>query len=338
MGGDGAGGSKNVSVDLALPAGGAATLSMVESLDLVAGIEPAYLSVRVSGVDAVGNAFTAPALEVPVSLMPSPDVNANAPDVTLIGVGDIAVCASGTTRATAQLLDRLPGTIATLGDHVYPNGSSEHFANCYDPSWGRHRSRTFPAPGNHDWDVDGGAPYFTYFGAGAGPTGLGYYSYNLGAWHILSLNSNVAAHPGSPQYEWVRRDLANSASSCTLAYWHHPLFSSGPNGNNPQMREMWRLLQSSGAEVVLTGHDHVYERFAPQDADGRPVASGLRQFVVGTGGVPLYQFKALQANSEVRESQTWGVLKLTLGGRRYSWEFVPIDGQSFRDAGGGDCR
>jgi hypothetical protein len=261
-----------------------------------------------------------------------------APDAVFVGAGDIADCGSRSAEATARLLDRLPGSVFTLGDNVYPQGTAEQFANCYEPTWGRHRHRTYAAPGNHDWDASAGAPYFAYFGAGAGPAGLGYYSFDVGGWHVLSLNSNVAAHPGSSQYEWARNDLALAPRACTLAYWHHPLFSSGRYGNNPQMADMWRLLNGAGAEIVLTGHEHHYERFAPQDADGRFDPQGMREFVVGTGGTALRPAEGGQPNSEVRESQTWGVLKLTLRASSYDWEFVPIDGQSFRDFGSGDCR
>jgi hypothetical protein len=166
---------------------------------------------------------------------------------------------------------------------------------------------------------------------------LGYYSVDLGAWHVLSLNSNVNAEPGSPQYEWVRQELAKSGGICTLALWHHPVFSSGGYGNNPHMRQVWRLLDAAGVELVVTGHEHSYERFAPQDADGRWNANGMRQIVVGTGGADLRALAAIQPNSEARNADTWGVLKLVLHSSSYEWEFIPIDGESFRDQGGGQC-
>jgi hypothetical protein len=254
-----------------------------------------------------------------------------------VGAGDIAVCDSLGASETARLLATISGDVFTLGDNTYPSGTAESFAACYEPTWGRQRHRTHPNPGNHDWDVNAGAPYFAYFGAAAGPPGLGYYSFNLGAWHVLSLNSNVSAAPGSRQYEWVRNDLALNETPCALAYWHHPLFSSGPNGNIPTMSHLWRLLDEAGVDVVLSGHDHQYERFAPQDADGHPTPSGIRQFVVGTGGASHYGVAAPQVNSEVRESQSWGVLKLTLRSDRYDWEFVPVEGRSFRDFGSASC-
>lgn len=256
--------------------------------------------------------------------------------VTFTGAGDLDVCRPG-AEATARLLDRIPGSVFSLGDYGYPVSDAQTLATCYEPTWGRHRARTFPAPGNHDWDAQLGAPYFAYFGPAAGPSGTGYYSVDLGAWHILSLNSNASAQPGSPQYEWLRQDLERGTGPCALAYWHHPVFSSGPHGNNPHMGEIWRLLDLAGVDVVLVGHEHSYERFAPQDADGRPDADGIRQFVVGTGGVSLRPFSAVHPNSEARNSDTFGVLTLALHALTYEWEFVPVDGQSFSDVGFGAC-
>lgn len=326
---------RTVGLDLAVPPGGTAHQSIAQTIELSTTVAPVNLRVGATASDGGGRTVAVDPVDVPVAVSMPAD---SAPDVVFVGAGDIAVCGSNSTAATARLLDRIPGTVFTLGDNVYPTGTAEQFANCYEPTWGRHRSRTYAAPGNHDWDANAGAPYFAYFGVGAGPGGLGYYSFNLGGWHILSLNSNVPAQAGSAQYEWARADLAASGGACTLAFWHHPLFTSGPNGNTAHMRDMWRLLQSYGAEFVMSGHDHEYERFAPQDADGRPDPRGLREFVVGTGGAPLYNVKAPQPNSELRESQTWGVLRLTLHARSYDWEFVPIDGQSFRDRGSDQCR
>jgi hypothetical protein len=326
-----------LAVDLALPPGGTVAYALAEAVELSPALSPVHLRVEAEGSDSTGHAIGVDVVEVPLAVVGATDASPAA-DAVFVGAGDIAVCGSSASEATATVLDRISGSVFTLGDHVYPSGTPEQFANCYEPTWGRHRDRTHAAPGNHDWDVAQAAPYFAYFGAAAGPVGLGYYGFDLGAWRVLSLNSNVSAAPGSPQYEWVRGDLAVGGTPCTLAYWHHPLFSSGPNGNNGQMREMWRLLQAHGVELVLTGHDHDYERFAPQDADARADPQGIREFVVGTGGAGLYQVKTVQPNSEVRDSRTWGVLKLTLHTRSYDWEFVPIDGHSFRDAGSDQCR
>ena len=254
----------------------------------------------------------------------------------LVGAGDIAVCGSVGTDETAGLLDGIDGTVFTTGDNAYFQGSAADFRNCYDPTWGRHKHRTRPAPGNHEYESPGAAPYFEYFGANAGPPGLGYYSFSAGAWHIVSLNSNVPAGEGSPQYQWLAQNLAENNPRCLAAMWHHPVFSSSRNGPAPMMRDVWRLLQRYGAEVAVTGHEHAYERFAPMDVGGRAVPEGIRQFVAGTGGAPLYDFQMAAPGSEVRIS-AWGVLKLTLGTENYSWQFIAVGG-SVRDSGSGSCR
>jgi hypothetical protein len=257
----------------------------------------------------------------------------------LVGAGDIASCDADKSQATALLLDKIPGTVFTAGDHGYPKGTTQQFIDCYGPSWGRHRERTRPAPGNHDYESKQAAPYFKYFGANAGPAGRGYFSYNLGSWHILSLNSNTeAATWGKPQEEWLAKDLAASSSACKLAYWHHPYVSSGKNhGNGPQMRNLFAMLYRYGADFAVSGHDHIYERFAPQDANAKADARGIRQFIAGTGGGPLYEIGTVQPNSEVRNNATHGVIKFTLHATSYDWEFIAIAGQSFRDRGSAEC-
>jgi predicted phosphodiesterase len=183
-------------------------------------------------------------------------------------------------------------------------------------------SQTIVVPGNHDVATAGGAPYYNYFGANAGPPGSGYYSYDYGAWHIVALHSTISMKSGPAQANWLQEDLDASDTACTLAYWHHPLFTSGPNGNNTAVRDAWSILFDHGVEVVVNGHDHIYERFAPQDAIGRPNADiGIRQFTVGTGGAYLTKVERIQANSEVQHI-AWGVLKLTLRSAGYDWEFV----------------
>jgi len=259
------------------------------------------------------------------------------PDAVFTGAGDIADCHYG-SEETAELLDRIPGSIFTLGDNAYPSATAQTLNDCFEPTWGRHGARTHPTSGNHDWSpTKGAAAYFDYFGAAAGPAGVGYYSFDLGAWHILSLNSNITAKTGSAEYEWARRDLETHPSDCSLAYWHHPVFSSGEHGDDPHMHDVWRMLEDNGVDVVLAGHDHSYERFAPQDADGHIDPNGIREFVVGTGGVPTRSFKGLAANSEMREDKTLGVLELTLHESSYDWQFVPVQGGAFRDAGSGEC-
>jgi hypothetical protein len=284
---------------------------------------------RDSGVPSSGFSLNPTAAPSPV---PIP-----VPDAVLVGAGDIAMCGSAGLDATATLLDSIPGTVFAAGDNAYPNGSAQDYANCYEPSWGRHKYRTRPVPGNHEYQTPGAAGYFNYFGANAGSPGRSYYSYREGAWLVIALDSNIAMGSGSPQAEWLRRLLAAEPTPCTLAYWHHPLFTSGPNGQNNGVRELWRILYDGGAEIVLSGHDHLYERFAPQDADGRLDAErGLRQFVVGTGGAYLYEAKTRRPNSEV-VGRAHGVLKLTLKGTSYDWQFVPVPGASFADSGSGTC-
>jgi hypothetical protein len=261
----------------------------------------------------------------------------------LVGAGDIAGCGSQRDAETADLLDSVVGTVFTLGDNVYPDGAAAEFADCYDPTWGRHRARTRPAAGNHDYHTPDASGYYGYFGQAAGEAGQGYYSYDVGEWHIVVLNSNCAAVSGcerdSPQGQWLWADLVANPSTCTLAYWHAPLFSSGSrHGGKDAMRDFWQLLYEAGADVVLNGHEHNYERLAPQDPDGlHDPARGIRQFVVGTGGSGLYGFGPALPNSEVRNSETYGVLKLTLRSGGYDWAFIPIAGGTFTDAGSAAC-
>ncbi|MDR7418134.1 MAG: metallophosphoesterase [Armatimonadota bacterium] len=259
----------------------------------------------------------------------------------LVGAGDIASCQSPGDEATARLLDAIDGTVFTTGDNVYERGTDDEFANCYHPSWGRHRARTRPSVGNHEYYTPGAAGYFRYFGAAAGEPGLGYYSYDLGSWHVIVLNSNcrlIGCGPDSPQMQWLRRDLDRSRAACTVAYWHHPRFSSGLHGSDPALQAMWQVLASAGVDVALTGHDHLYERFAPMDAQGRlDPHRGVRQFVIGTGGRSHYPFRTLAAHSEVRQSGTFGVLRLELEAAGYAWEFIPEAGKSFRDIGTARC-
>jgi hypothetical protein len=267
-----------------------------------------------------------------------------ATDAVLVGAGDIASCSNNNDEATAQLLDAIDGTVFTLGDNAYETGTATQFANCYDPTWGRHNSRTMPSPGNHDYYTSGAAGYYGYFGAAAGDPTKGYYSYDLGAWHIVVINSNdactiISCAAGSAQEQWLRADLAANRRTCTLAYWHHPRFSSsGVHGSQAYMQPVWQALYDYGADVVLSGHVHNYERFAKQTPAGAadPVR-GIREFVAGTGGRELYGFNSPIANSEVRNSDTFGVLKLSLHASSYEWEFVPVAGGSFTDSGSETC-
>ena len=259
------------------------------------------------------------------------------------GAGDGAGCLSFGDEATADLLDNIPGTVFTAGDNAYFSGSASEFANCYEPSWGRHKARTYPAAGNHDYVTAGGPYYHSYFGAGAGTPGQGWYSYDVGAWHVVVLNSNCSdpnvggCGAGSAQEQWLRADLAAHPAACTAAIWHHPRFSSSSHGSSTSVKPLWQALQDYGAEIVLVGHDHTYERFARQDADGNADPNGIREFVVGTGGISHYAFNATLPNSEVRNNDTYGVIKLTLHATSYDWEFVPEAGRTFTDSGTEAC-
>jgi len=266
-------------------------------------------------------------------------------DPVLVGAGDIANCSRTQDEATGNLLDSIAGTVVTLGDNAYPDGTLTQFNNCYSQAWGRFKNRTRPSPGNHDYHTPGSSGYYTYFGPAASPQDVnctsnckGYYSYNLGAWHVITLNSEIDHSTGSVQVQWLRADLAANASKCTLAYWHRPRFSSGKHGNNAGFQPFWQALYDYGADVVLNAHDHTYERFAPQNPSGQADPNrGIREFVVGTGGAALYSFPTVQPNSEVRNNTTWGVLKLTLHPSSYEWKFIPIAGQTFTDSGSANC-
>ena len=260
----------------------------------------------------------------------------------MYAAGDIARCIHPDPRwsgafdtaalVAAGLAAEPKAVVLTLGDHTYPHGTAAEFARCYEPTWGRFKERTWPTPGNHEYHVKGAAPYFAYFGARAG---RGYYSLRLGGWRIYSLDSNLAGADQARQLAWLKkelaRDMADTADTaaagggrppCTLAFWHHPLYSSGGHGSVATMRAAWALLQAAGAELVLSGHDHDYERFAPQDAQGRRDRLGLRQFVVGTGGAYPTPFLLPVANSETRDASRSGVLRLRLHAGRYDWEFL----------------
>jgi hypothetical protein len=270
---------------------------------------------------------------------------AAASDPVLVGAGDIATCGQlDGAEATAKLIDKIPGTVFAVGDLAYPDGSDEQFANCYGPTWGRFKDRTRPAVGNHEYHSDGASAYARYFGQAAGDPKKGYYSYDLGAWHIIVMNSECdqvgGCDAGSSQGKWLRQDLAASSAKCTLAYWHKPLFSSGgKHGNDPGMKPLWDTLYKARADVVINGHDHDYERFAPQDPEGKPdKGRGIREFVVGSGGKDSHRvFGPAKPNSEARNDDAYGVLKLTLHAKSYDWEFVPEAGKTFADAGTGAC-
>jgi invasin-like protein/Big-like domain-containing protein len=284
--------------------------------------------------------FTQPATAVYTT--PTGLVTANPPQL-ISGAGDISECGNDNDEATAKLLDAIPGAVFTLGDNVMPNGTSSEFASCYDPTWGRHKARTRPAPGNHDYNTSGAAGYFAYFGAAAGEPGKGYYSYALGAWHVVVLNSNISSAAGSAQDTWLKADLAAHPNQCTLAYYHHPLYSStGGTGTGGATlsgsRTFVNDLYAAHADLILNGHRHFYERLAPMRPDGTadPV-NGVREIISGTGGDGGGTLTNIFPLSEVRNGSTFGVLKLWLYDDSYAWKFVPVAGKTFTDSGSTAC-
>jgi hypothetical protein len=306
--------------------------ALVSASGVVSAVAPGSTTVIASAGGISGTS----AITVTPSVQPPPTGS------VLLAAGDIAQCGSSNDEATAALLDGLAGTVAVLGDNVYESGSPAEYTSCYAPSWGRHKERTMPSVGNHEYRTAGAAGYYDYFGAAAGDRTKGYYSYELGDWHIVVLNSNcaiVSCTAGSVQEQWLRADLAAHPTACTLAYFHHPRFNSGAShGNNTAVQPLWQALYDAGAELVLNGHEHLYERFAPQTPAGAADATrGIRQFTVGTGGRGLYSIGTVKPNSEVRNNRTFGVLKLTLGATSYAWEFVPVAGSSFTDSGTASC-
>ena len=263
--------------------------------------------------------------------------------VTLVGAGDIAGCDFKQDRKTARLLGRIQGTVFTLGDSVYPDGSRAQFRNCYDPTWGTYKKRTRPTAGDEDYATSGAKPYFDYFGWRAGKPSRGYYSYELGAWHIVALNSNCKEVGGcewrSAQGRWLRRDLERHRARCTLAYFHHPLYASGRGLDTPKVRIFWKKLHNHHAEVILSGHAHRYERFARITHSGeRSSARGIRQFIVGTGGAPGESQRGPdEPRVQAKKVGAPGVLKLELGSGFYRWKFAPVEGKHYTDSGRARC-
>jgi hypothetical protein len=256
--------------------------------------------------------------------------------VQVLAAGDVGECGFGAAE-TGKLLESLPGTILALGDLAYYDGTKANFRDCYDPFWGQFQDRIRPVPGNHEYSdgkssADG---YWDYFGGLAGQRGSGYYAFPEGSWRIIALNSEISMRPGSPQLTWLRQELSTTRALCTLAYWHRPLFTSGPNGPNQDVRDLWLTLEEFGVDVVLNAHDHLYERFDKQDSAGRPSPTGIRQFTVGTGGAHSYDSRPPQPNS-LRIAKAYGILQLTLSNGTYQWNFVT--NSSFRDSDSGQCR
>ncbi|SNT63708.1 Calcineurin-like phosphoesterase [Asanoa hainanensis] len=288
----------------------------------------AYYDSRESGADA-------PQLVLTTGSTTTPPPGG---DPVLVGAGDIATSGSGDS-ATAALINGISGTVFTTGDNVYNNGTASEFNSYYQPTWGAFKSRTRPVPGNHDYNTSGATGYYNYFGSQAGPSGQGYYSYNLGNWHIVALNSNISMSASSAQVTWLKSDLAANTKPCTLALWHHPLFTSGANhAPETATRPLYQALYDANADVVVWGHNHQYERFAPMNpSGGLDNSRGLRSFVAGMGGADHYGFGTIQPNSQARNSDTFGVLKFTLHSNSYDWQFVPQSGKTYNDSGTGSC-
>lgn len=318
---------------------GAASLLGGRGVGVGSGSPPASAPPGATGAPTASPVPTASSVPSPVPL--PTDAGGPDGDPILVGAGDIADCASEDDEATAALLDDLPGTIFTAGDNVYESGTAATFEACYLPSWGRHLARTRPAPGNHDWGGGDLTGYRTTFAATL-PTGdASWYSYDLGAWHIVVLDSECARAGGcdaaSPQGRWLADDLARSSARCTLAIWHRPRFSSGYHGDDPAVDPFWRALHGAGADVVVNGHDLDYERFAPLDPDGaEDRVGGLRSFIVGTGGRSLRPFDRVAPHSELRAAVSHGVLEFTLRTGSYDWRFIPTEGD-FSDRGTAFC-
>jgi alkaline phosphatase len=319
------------------------SVALVAGLAAAGVIDPSLTPVASDG--QTGSATQQPASTRPETAHPSPSPSAMPDDVAvLIGAGDIADCSRSEDELTADLVESMPGSVFTLGDNANPDGTRDAFEECYGPTWGRPAimERTRPAPGDEDYDTQDARPYFDYFGAAAGELGAGYYAYDAGDWRIYVLNSNCGSidgcGEGSPQAEWLRADLAAEPRRCVLAMWHHPYFTSGPSGGrDSRERSLWRILHAAGAELVLSGHDHHYERFAPQSGSGEVDPTGLVQFIVGTGGSRPDAIVRNAAHSEARVTEVHGVLRLELAPRGYSFRFISVAGRDFSDSGSGSC-
>jgi hypothetical protein len=321
-------------------------VAFAATIVLLAGLSG--LLTRSQGGAAEASATAAPSIGIgsaAPSSAPSSSVGAVASgastDAVLVGAGDVADCSLDKGAATATLLEGIAGTVFTAGDNAYPNGTAQQFTDCYDPTWGRQKARTRPAAGNHDWGTKDLAGYLGYFGAAAAPDGKSWYSYDLGAWHVVVLDSDCkevkGCAPDSDQGKWLAADLAATKAKCTLAIWHHPRFSSGEHGDDADVGPFWKALYDAGADVVVNGHDHDYERFAPQDPAGRADdARGIREFVAGTGGAELRTFPTIRPNSIVRASVAHGVIRFTLHKSSYDWRFISTTGE-FSDSGSGAC-
>lgn len=259
--------------------------------------------------------------------------------------GDIAKGTADSGEAlTARLIESRKGLVITAGDNAYDSGTLAEFEAYYEPTWGRFLNRTRATPGNHEYYTPGARGYYDYFGWRAGPDRRGYYSFKVGSWRIYALDSeacetSVGCGPGSPQFTWLKQKLARHGARCSMAVFHTPLFSSGYHGNEPRVRPLYRLLYKAGAELIVNGHEHDYERLAPARPDGTvDRKKGVQQIIAGTGGAPLRAKGAREArHSRVFSDEAWGVLKVQLRKRSYTWKFLPVEGETFTDRGTRRC-
>jgi hypothetical protein len=318
-----------------VPQGQAANYSACTSPKPYSGLANGSYTFSVRQKDAAGNVGAAATRNYSVSIStPPPGGSAR-----LVGAGDIATSGSMDT-ATGDLIDaRTNARVFTAGDNAYLDGAASDFTNKYHPAWGPFKNRTSPSPGNHEYHTSGASGYMNYFGSVAGLRSVNptYYAYTLGAWRVYALDSNISMAIGSPQYNFVQNDLASNGALCELAYWHHPIASSGQHGNIAVARPIFALFDAQGGDLVLNGHDHNYERFTKIDSLGRPSASGVRQIIVGTGGTGLRSLGFVQPGSEVRNSTTHGIVDINLSSTGYSGTFVPVPGKTFTDSFSGTC-
>lgn len=308
----------------------------------VLALAPALLIAAVVSIQPRTGAPAASPIRATPTAPSSGDTSSTEGPWTLVGAGDIAHCDVTGDEATAELIAEIDGTVFTAGDNAYPHGTAEDFENCFGPSWGQFLDRIRPALGTHEYDTNDAAAYFEYFGAAAGAPGLGYYSYDLGPWHVVVLNTNCGEVPGgceerSPQTMWLRQDLIDAGARCTVVISGHPRFSSGVHGDNTRLRHLFHVLHDERVELFVSGHDHNYERIAPLDPEGFVDQDrGVRQFVVGTGGRSLRAIGEPRPGSE-KALVEYGVLRLTLHPDRYEWAFIATD-HDVIDEGEGDCR
>jgi acid phosphatase type 7 len=284
-----------------------------------------------------------PVPPTPTAVPPTPTALPPTPtppkDVVVIAGGDPrSGCNTVSTRIVTLLDTFPPDTLFLHNGDMVNDGTLAQFNECYDPTWGQHKSQHRPVPGNHEYNTPDASGYWDYFGALAGTRSQGYYSFSLGTWHIIALNNMIAHDQSSTQVQWLKADLAANPSQCILAYWHTPRFSSGTmHGSDLSMAPLWDVLYAARADIVFNGHEHNYERFAKQNPGGVPDANGIREFVIGTGGAPLYGFRTPLANSEIRESGTYDVVKFTLRANSYDWQFIPVAMGILTDSGTGQC-